>query len=376
LKKMSVEGIRKSVLEVEPYVPGKTIEEVICERGLSHVIKLGSNENPYGPFPSAMKAMKAELVKLNTYPDVSFGEIKRAISGLYGLAPASVCISHGAEGMLQTLARTFIEPGDEVIIPEATYSLYAEISKLMGGDIVRVPMRDGVYVDTQAVKKALSSKTKLIWLNNPNNPTGTVFGKNAIDPILERMSSTCWMVVDEAYAEFADRDRIPDVADYIRRGYHIISVRTFSKAWGLAGARIGYSLSSAELAGLIDTVSEPFNANRVGIAGALASLRDDGGAYADALRNIKEQRTRLVRCLNEMGFHPVPSEANFVFFSIPFDADSLCEGLLDRGVIVRSCSGWGFKRSIRVTVGTDEDNSRFLDELAYVADLFQRGDGS
>lgn len=361
---MSVKGVRKSVLGVEPYVPGKTVEEVMCERGLSRVVKLGSNENPYGPFPAAMKAMEKELTRLNTYPDVSFGKIRKALAALYGLTPENVCISHGAEGMLQTLGRTFIDPGDEVVIPEATYQLYAEISKIMGAAIVRIPMKNGVYVDTDALADALRPNTKLVWLNNPNNPTGTVCGKDGIAALLGKMPSSCWLVVDEAYAEFADRDKLPVTADYIREGYNVISVRTFSKAYGLAGARIGYSLSNRDVAVVIDTVSEPFNANRVGIAGALATLKEDVEACETAIGKIKEQRGRIISALNEMGLEPVMSETNFVFFSTPFDASRLFEALLDRGVIVRPCRGWGYPRSIRVTVGTDRDNSIFLDALS------------
>lgn len=371
---MTLHGLRRSVLNVEPYVPGKTVEEVLCEKGLTTVIKLGSNENPYGPFPAAMEAMKNELEKLNTYPDVSFREIKAVIADLYGLTTQNVCISHGAEGMLQTLARTFIEPGDQVLIPSSTYSLYAEISKLMGAEIIRVPMKDGFYLDMDAVRNAISSRTKLIWLNNPNNPTGTIFRKEKLGRLLEYLPSACWVVLDEAYAEFADQEDLPDVSAYIGRGDNIISVRTFSKAYGLAGARVGYALCRKEMAIVIDTVSEPFNANRVGIAGALASLKNDSNECAVAVSKIKDERLKLIMSLEEMSLEPVRSESNFVFVTTSFDAKVVADRLLDRGVIIRPCSIWGYSRSIRVTVGTPDENQTFLQELAFVMDLLRKDD--
>lgn len=371
---MSLKGVRKAVLDVEPYVPGKTTEEVICEKGLTSVVKLGSNENPYGPFPSALEAMKDELVRLNTYPDVSFGEIKKAISGLYGLEAANVCISHGAEGMLQTLARTFIEKGDRILLPGATYSLYREISKLMGADIVDVPMKDSFYIDMEALIEALTPETRLIWLNNPNNPTGTIFDSTLLEKLLDKIPESCWVVLDEAYAEFADPLKMPDTGALIRAGYNVISVRTFSKAYGLAGARIGYALCREEMAVIIDTVSEPFNANRVGIAGALATLRKDREASLSAIQKIKDERRRIIDSLSEMGLDPLPSETNFVFFSTPFSAKDLSEALLEKGVIVRPCSGWGYSRSIRVTVGTPEENSVFLCSITSALDEMRKDD--
>lgn len=371
---MSLDGIRKAVLNVEPYVPGKTTEEVICEKGLSNVIKLGSNENPYGPFPAALEYMEKELVKLNTYPDVSFKKIKDAIAGLYRLKGENICISHGAEGMLQTLGKTFIEPGDEVLIPVATYPLYSEISKLMGADIIRIPMKDNFYIDMASIRKAVSSRTKLIWLNNPNNPTGTMFRKESLDILLEEIPTTCWIVLDEAYAEFADPDNLPDISSYIEKGKNIVSVRTFSKAYALAGARVGYALCRKEIATIIDTVSEPFNANRVGIAGALATLQKDMEECKEAISKIRAERMKLFDAFEEMGLDPVQSQSNFIFVTTPLEASVVTEALLDRGIIIRPCSGWGYSRSIRITVGTPDENSSLLRNFTSVLDQLRKDD--
>ncbi|MBN1333728.1 MAG: histidinol-phosphate transaminase [Synergistales bacterium] len=357
---MSLKGIRKAVLQVDPYVPGKTTEEVMCEKGLKNVIKLGSNENPYGPFLNALKAMTEELSRINSYPDVSFKEIKRAIAELSGLEPENVCISHGAEGMLQTIGKTFLEPGDEVILPSSTYGLYREISKLMGAKVVEVPMKEEYYIDLHGCLRSLSERTKLIWLNNPNNPTGTVFDRKDLQELLRRMPSHSWVILDEAYGEFTDPSDLPDTGSFIRDGKNVISVRTFSKAFGLAGARIGYCLCSDEMSVLIDTVSEPFNANRIGIAGAMATLKDDSKEYLHALSCIRKERERLLKEFAGLGLMPVRSHTNFVFVETGFNGDMISERMLDKGVIVRSCTGWNYPSSLRITVGTPRENEIML----------------
>lgn len=365
---MTLKGVRKAVLQVDPYVPGKSTEEVMCEKGLKEVIKLGSNENPYGPFPKAMQAMTGELAKINTYPDVSFGALKKAVSSLYDLDPENVCISHGAEGMLQTIGKTFIEPGDEVIIPTSTYGLYREISKLMGARIIDVPMFEDHYIDLPGCMAAISEKTKLLWLNNPNNPTGTVFNKEDLLKVMAKMPSHAWIVLDEAYAEFADPADLPDVASMIRDGANILSIRTFSKAYGLAGARIGYCLSSREMSVILDTVSEPFNANRIGIAGAMATLTEDMEEVQKVLSLMKREREKIFHELGKMGLNPVRSSTNFVFVETGLDGRIIAEKLIDKGVIVRPCSGWNYPGAIRITIGTPRENEILLSKLSSVVE--------
>lgn len=365
---MSLKGIRKAVLQVDPYIPGKTTEEVMFDKGLNNVIKLGSNENPYGPFPNALNAMTEELSRINTYPDVSFKEIKRVVAELTGLAPENVCISHGAEGMLQTIGKTFIEPGDEVIIPSSTYGLYREISKLMGAKVVEVPMKEEHYIDLHGCLMALSERTKLIWLNNPNNPTGTVFDREDIMEIFRKMPPHSWVILDEAYGEFTDPSYLPDTGSLVREGKNVISVRTFSKAFGLAGARVGYCLCCEEMSVIIDTVSEPFNANRIGIAGALATLKYDRKDYLHALARIRNERDRLVIAFESLGLRPVRSHTNFVFVETGFNADMVADRMLDKGVIVRPCKGWDYPSALRITVGTPRENEIMLLALSEILD--------
>ncbi len=357
---MSLEGLRKAVLEVRPYVPGKSIEEVMAERGLQDVIKLGSNENPYGPFTNARKVMKEEVDRINTYPDVSFYHLKERLSGIHGVKSENICISHGAEGMLQTLGKAFIDPGDEVIIPSATYNLYHEISRVMGASIISVPMKDDYYIDLEAVAEKAGPRTKLLWLSNPNNPTGTVFDKRSFEKLMKSLPSQAWVVLDEAYAEFATQNLLPDLAPFIEGGANVISIRTFSKAYGLAGGRLGYAMCREEMATVIDTVTEPFNANRIAVAGALATLELDRKEYTEALEKIKKDRHWLTDHFKELGLVPVESHTNFVFVETPLSAVRLSEKLLDLGIIVRPCNNWGFSGAIRVTVGLEQQNQRLI----------------
>lgn len=356
---MNIPGIRKAVCKMRPYEPGKTIEEVRRDLGLENIIKLGSNENPYGPFPASIEAMKHEMASGNRYPDIAFEEIKGLLAQRHNLKPENIALSHGAEGMLQSITKAFIEEKDEVIIPSVTYKLYEELSKLMGAEIVRTPMKDNA-VDLSAVGKAVTEKTKLIWLCNPNNPTGTHFNHDELVSLLKDLPEKTWVILDEAYAEFCPKDELPDRSKLIYEGENIISVRTFSKAYGLAGLRLGYGAARPEVIRAIDTVSEPFNANRLAIAAGIAVLRDGQESYTKALETIINDRKRMEEKLRGMGCNVTPSSTNFVFFETPYDCDYLSKQLLRRGIIVRPCSIWGCNNAIRVTVGTSEEVDEFL----------------
>lgn len=364
---MSIPGVRKAVSKVHPYVGGKTVEEVRRELGLDRVVKLGSNENPYGPYPGAFAAMRDALSRVNSYPEATFVELKRVIAAIYGLGPENIAIAHGAGGMLETLARTFLEKDDEVIMPRQTYGLYREISRLMGAEVREFDLDEAYTIDLDRALELITEKTKLFWLCNPNNPTGTVFDAQRFEELLDAMPRTGWIVLDEAYAEFAAESLLPEAQKALGEGRQIVVVRTFSKAYGLAGARLGYALASPEMIRTIDTVAEPFNANRVGIAGARATLEEDEGPYTEALEAILSERARLEAEVASLNCAVVPTQTNFIFFGLPedlgVDAASVSEALLRRGVIVRSAAGWGFPRHLRVTVGRPEENEFFLEQL-------------
>jgi len=361
----SVPGIRPSILSVTPYQPGTFIEDVQDELGFSEITKIASNENPYGPYPKSLERMKRELVRLNQYPDSNFKELRRSLGRVHGISPDCICVSHGAEGMLQTIGKCFIGEGDEVIIPAATYTLYKEISKVMGATVI-APQMTGESVDLSAIEERISPKTKLIWIANPNNPTGTIVDKQAFDRLLDRLPDHTWVVLDEAYAEFADAALLPDRVSLIRDGRHVISVRTFSKAYGLAGARLGYAMAGKAVVTVINTVSEPFNANRVAIAGALAALDDDSDSFREAVSRIKQDRALTENRLGLMGLRVIPSHANFLMFETPVPAKRVFDALLKVGVIVRPCNAWGYDHMVRVTIGTSAQMDKFIEALSTV----------
>jgi histidinol-phosphate aminotransferase len=363
---MVLKGIRKEVANVNPYIAGKTIDEVKEAYGLEEIIKLGSNENAYGPFKHAKQAMIDEINQIFMYPDKTYEMLKIMLAEKFGVSPKQLALSHGAGGMLETLARTFIEKGDEVIIPDQTYGLYREITKLMGGEIVSVGVDHNYRIDIVQMIEKITPKTKLIWLCNPNNPTGTVIAKEDFSRLLGHLNPYTWVVLDEAYAEFAAPNALPDALAQIEGGQNIIIVRTFSKAYALAGARVGYAMASPEMIKIIETVAEPFNANRIGLAGAIAALKDDQLEYQTSLAAILDDRAMLTEALGAMGIECVESHANFVFCRTPYDADQLAEQLLLKGIIIRPCAGWGYPDAFRVTVGTHYENVQFLKKLKAV----------
>ena len=357
---MILEGLRHTIQDVQPYVAGLTSEEVRRRFGLERVLKLGSNENNYAPFPSVLKAMQEELPRVHMYPDLAFKELKESIGALYGLKPENIALSHGAEGALQTLGKMFLDPGDEVVIPRVTYGLYREISRVMGATIVPVPPGPDFRLSLEALGKALTPKTKLLWLANPNNPTGTVLDPGMFQELFRILPSKALVVLDEAYGEFGDSKKLPPTAEYIRQGYPLVGVRTFSKAYGLAGVRLGYLLGDPRVVEVFDVVSEPFNANRVALAGARAVLREGYSEMEEARQKILRDRQRLERELEILGCQVIPSQTNFVFCRIPWNGDLFAQHLLRRGVIVRPCGIWGLPEMLRITVGTEEEVSLFL----------------
>ena len=361
-----IKGIRKEAYNCEAYVSGKSMDDVMEEYGLTHIIKLGSNENSYGPYENALKAMTSEISKLNIYPEKNFIKLKKLLGEKYGLNSSYIGIGHGAGGVLETIARTFLESGDEVLIPQQSYRLYREISKIMGANVKEISLNENYEIDPDDYTAAITEKTKLIWLCNPNNPTGSVANLEKLDRLIRCLPEKTWVVLDEAYAEFAPDKLLPDSVSYIKDHKNVLCVHTFSKYYGLAGARIGYLIADPEVITMYDTVSEPFNANRIGLAGAVTTLENDNENTKKYGQKMIADREFLNSELQKLGCHIFPSYANFVFFSTPYSAAEIGDLLLRCGVIVRPCSGWGYDHHIRVSIGTTKQNQIFLNEFAQV----------
>ena len=358
--KLNVAGMRPSIAHAEAYVPGESSEALMQRYGVKDVIKLNANENPFAPFPEALEAMQQELAELNRYPDSNFRDLKTAIGQHYGLSADHVALSHGAAGMLETLSHALLETGDEVIMPAQSYSLYRATSLVMGAEVKEVALRD-YHIDLEAIHAHISPKTKLVWLCNPHNPCGTVFDRHQLEALLAALPAQAWLILDEAYAEFADAGLLPDSATLSQQA-QLIAVRTFSKAYGLAGARLGYALAQPEVVRMLDTVSEPFNANRVALAAALVLL-EHPPSYQQGLQAVRNERQRVSEQLRAAGFAVVASQSNFVFFDSGQDADQLRQGLLRQGIVLRSAAAWGFPRHLRMSIGTVADNNACLEAL-------------
>ena len=360
---MKIEGARKEVYTAEAYVSGKSMEDVKKEFNLTKVIKLGSNENPYAPFPNAIKAMTEELSAIGIYPETNFIKLRRTLGEKFNLSSEYIGLGHGGGGVLETIARLFIDSGDEVIVPTQSYRLYREISKLMGGVVREVPLNENYTISVDNIINTINLKTKLVWMCNPNNPTGTIVKKEDVDRLLDALPKNAWLVLDEAYAEFSNNDELPNAIEYIKNNRHILSVRTFSKYYGLAGARIGYVIAAPNVINGYDTVSEPFNANRIALAGAIECLTSDKENCENAAILLIEERERVSKELEKENLEVIRSYSNFIFFKVPCDADELGLFLLKRGIIVRPCGGWGYSNHIRVTVGKTDEMDEFLKVL-------------
>ncbi|NLA75832.1 MAG: histidinol-phosphate transaminase [Deltaproteobacteria bacterium] len=359
MKQLTTEKIQRLV----PYPPGKPIEELERELGIMGSIKLASNENPIGPSPMAVKAIMDNLNRLNRYPDGSSYYLKEKLSQVFNLPMEMILIGNGSNELIELAIRTFLVPGQEVIQPFPTFLVYEKVVNGAGGELVSVDLRD-FRIDLDAVKKAITSKTKLIFINNPNNPTGTGLSKEEIKGFLKWVPEDIVIVIDEAYVEFAS-EKVARGTDLLDVHERLIVLRTFSKLYGLAGLRIGYGFSSPEIVDYINRVRQPFNANLLAQTAAVAAL-DDADFVKKTLDLTREGLKYLFEKLDEMGLSYVPTETNFFLIRVPSGAKNIYHLMLKEGVIVRSMESYGLKEYIRVNVGLSSENERFINTLKKV----------
>ncbi len=355
---------RKSIEELIPYPPGKPIEEVERELGLKNIIKLSSNENPLGPSPKAVEAIKKRLSEINRYPDASCFYLKKKISEKLSIPTERIIIGNGSNELIELLIRTFLLEGEKVIQPFPTFLMYEKIVKSHGGEIISVPLK-GFCIDLEGICRKIEKDTKMIFLTNPNNPTGKAIRKEEMEVFLERVPEDVIICLDEAYIEFAEGDDIANGIELINRHPFIFVIRTFSKAYGLAGLRIGYGFGSRILIENMEKVRQPFNVNCLAQEAACASL-DDEEHLRKTVEVVKEGKEYLYRCLEEIGLEYVPSYTNFILIKVPAGAKRTYEMLLKKGIIVRSMESYGLPEYIRVSVGLPEENKRFISALKEV----------
>ena len=358
---MKIEKLaRKGILELVSYIPGKSIEEVEKELGAKKWVKLASNENLLGPSPKALAAIRKELPNIHMYPEGPCTLLRQALADRFSMPEARIVISNGADNLILMIACAFVDEGDEVVMADPTFAVYTNVTQIMGGKPVNVRVRDFTH-DLDGILKKVNRKTKLVFICNPNNPTGTIVTHDALDDFLARLPGHVIVILDEAYADFAEHPHYPNGLEYVD-GHPVIVLRTFSKVYGLAGLRIGYALGGEELMHCLYQVRDPFPVHRLAQVAAVAALKDIDHAVK-SIQLVYEGRRYLYKELDRMGLTYVPSEANFVLIDFGKDIREVFEALLREGIIIRPGQMWGFPTMGRVTLGRMEDNKRFIKAL-------------
>jgi histidinol-phosphate aminotransferase len=345
------------------YIPGKPIEEV--ERELKiRAIKLASNENPLGPSPKALEAIHRAASESHRYPDGGAKVLRERIAQWRGVRLEQIFIGMGSSEAIDIAARLLLRPGFEGLTSEGTYAPFSIAIRMNRGTLRQVAVRNYAY-DLEAMAAAITPATRVIYLANPNNPTGTAFGAAEFEKFLARVPENVCVVLDEAYFHYAARKDIPHSNEVFKAHANLLTLRTFSKVYGLAGLRIGYALGSETLVAAMNKVRTPFNVSGIAQAAALAAVDDKEHVQRCVESNLRE-RTRLTAALRELGFLAVDSETNFVFVDLGMDAAPLCEELLHRGVIVRPLAWMNLPKAVRISVGTAEENAKCLEAMRAV----------
>ncbi|MFQ5665670.1 MAG: histidinol-phosphate transaminase [Candidatus Binatia bacterium] len=346
-----------------PYAPGKPITELEREYGISGSIKLASNENPLGPSPKAVAAITAALGDLHRYPDGNCFYLKRALAAKLRVSPDVLLIGNGSNELIELAVRTFMQRGDDAVMADQTFVIYRLVVQAAGGTSRLVPLRNYTH-DLAAILAAITPATRLVFLANPNNPTGTIFFRRDWDAFLRAVPSHVIVVVDEAYFEFVEDPEYPDSLAAHGAGRLLLTLRTFSKVYGLAGLRIGYAVGHPELIGVMNRVRQPFNVGSLAQVAALAALEDDAHVERTRRRNREGMAFLQAQCAR-LGLRYVPSWANFLMVRVGHGM-RVHEALLQEGVIVRPMRLYGFPAWVRVTVGTAAENERCVQALARV----------
>ena len=353
--------VSEGIKQLTPYIPGKPLEELEREYGIAGAVKMASNENPLGPSPKALEALKNCLPTIHRYPDADCHLLKKMLSQKLGVPAECIIPANGSNEIIELSLRAFLKPGHEVIIPEPTFSLYSKFTQAMGGVPLKVPLKN-FCIDLKAMQKNINPKTKIIFINNPNNPTGTTIKKGEFEEFLQHTPEEVIIVLDEAYGEFVNDTTSPKGKNYLEGPRWIITLRTFSKAYGLAGLRIGYGLASKDLIQYLNKIRQPFNVNSLAQVAACAAL-EDSEHLQKTLRVVSDGLSFLYQELDRLKVKYVPSQSNFLMIWVGKNCNQVYESMLRQGVIVRPLSSFGFHEYIRVSIGSRQENERFINTL-------------
>ncbi len=354
------------VQKLSPYVPGKPVDELARELNLdpAGIVKLASNENPLGPSPKVLAAIQAELSELTRYPDGNGFALKQRLAERYSVGIDQVTLGNGSNDILELVARAYLAPGLNAVFSEHAFAVYPIATQAVGAQGRAVPAKNWGH-DLEAMAAAIDEDTRVVFVANPNNPTGTWFDSAALGEFLSRVPAHVLVVLDEAYIEYAEGQELPDGLAFLSDYPNLLVSRTFSKAYGLAALRVGYAICSPAIADVLNRVRQPFNVNSLALAGACAAL--DDVEYLVASRKMNDAgMAQLEAGFRQLGLEWIPSRGNFIAVDFARDAAPINQALLQAGVIVRPVAGYGMPTFLRVSIGTEQENARLLDVLKQV----------
>lgn len=366
MKKIS-DIVPEHIRALSAYVPGKPVRQAERESGI-RCIKMASNENPFGPSPLAVAAIRQAADSVNFYPDNDANELRRLLAELHGVQAEQILVTDGSTALIDIISRTLLAPGLNAVTSQHSFIVYAIVTRSAGGKLIEVPMRDDCF-DLKGILAAVNSETRIIYIANPNNPTGTMFYADALDEFINRAPEHVMIVLDEAYSDYAEfyarkhQQTYSRSMDYVRQGkQNVIVLRTFSKAHGLAGLRVGYGLGDPQMLRYFAQVRTAFSVSVPAEAGAIAALRDEAHIRLSLERNA-EGVEYLTPKLREMGFRVVPTSANFIYLEASEDAPRLAQRIQNEGCIVRSLAPWGIPNALRISVGTPDQNRILMNAI-------------
>jgi len=356
--------IPESILSIQPYVPGKPIETLEREYGIQDSIKLASNENPLGPSPMALAAIQKAVGNLHRYPDGAGHVLSQEVATFCGVSAGNVVLGNGSDDIIGMLTRTFLRPGDEVLMPQPSFLMYDICTRSAGAVSVPVPLRN-LSIDLDGMLNRLSKRTRMMFLTNPHNPTGTIIAQHAFEEFIANVPPNLVVVIDEAYIEFVRDQACLQSTSLLNETRPLVILRTFSKLFGLAGLRIGYGIMPQAIAEMLNRVRQPFTTNTLAQIGAAAALKDVA-FVKQTLELVHSGLEYLGKALNAIDLRYFPTQANFFLIDVKRQADDIFEALLHKGVIVRSMRSYGYPEYIRINVGRPNENRRFIKALKEV----------
>ncbi|MEN6356183.1 MAG: histidinol-phosphate transaminase [Armatimonadota bacterium] len=358
---------RECILKLKPYIPGKPIEEVKRELGIDDVIKLASNENPFGPSPKAIEVIKAAAESVSLYPDGSCYELRQALAPFLGVDKNMLFFGAGGDEVIFYLGMAFLDKDDEIVQADPTFGEYKAASTIMGCDAHCVPLKNWTH-DLDAMLAKVNEHTKIFVITNPNNPTGTLVSADDIERVMDKLPERCILLLDEAYYEYVDDSNYTRAVKWAKEGRNMLALRTFSKVYGLAGLRIGYGIAPAHITDMLERVRAPFNVSSIAQVAAIASIGDPEQVRRTRDLN-KRAKQYFYRELDAIGIGYTPTQANFLWIDTGRDCQVVFKEMMKRGVIVRTGDIFGCPTHIRVTTGTDEQNMRFINTFKEVLGL-------